>query len=231
MKVGMFRNYVPRLWRWVTLGTERYAGFRTCNRSLGWWCLRLRTGSVHDARFSLFFIDNTSRGFAPSGHHTPHSRRALSLDKKYFPLVPLIPHHASCARPSHSATARPHSVSGHPTLPASRAPHPALRSAASPWQPSTAAPQSALARRCQGVHRATTTPTPLGEGRRRLRHRLPRSAEDTMARGPVCCKCIFQMFYRYVAGVSEICCKRLFKMFHLIQTYIATLFMWMLHMF
>jgi hypothetical protein len=69
-------------------------------------------------------------------------------------------------------------------------PHPTLRSAASPhsaspWQPSTDAPQSALARRCQGVHRAAATPTPLGEGCRRLRHRLPPSAEDTMARGPV----------------------------------------------
>ena len=35
-----------------------------------------------------------------------------------------------------------------------------------------------------------------------------------------------------VAVAAHICCKRLFPMFHLFfQTYVASVFMWMLHMF
>jgi hypothetical protein len=35
----------------------------------------------------------------------------------------------------------------------------------------------------------------------------------------------------YVASVSEAFCKRLFKMFHQFQTYVANVFIWMLHTF
>jgi hypothetical protein len=35
----------------------------------------------------------------------------------------------------------------------------------------------------------------------------------------------------YVASVLEACCKRLFKIFHLLQTYVANVLNWMLHMF
>jgi hypothetical protein len=52
------------------------------------------------------------------------------------------------------------------------------------------------------------------------------------------CKCIskcftcfrpmLQVFHLDVAYVSNICCKRLFKMFHLFQTYVRSVFIWML---
>jgi hypothetical protein len=36
----------------------------------------------------------------------------------------------------------------------------------------------------------------------------------------------------YVAMIIHVCCKRLFTMFHLFfQTYVASVFIWMLHMF
>jgi hypothetical protein len=35
----------------------------------------------------------------------------------------------------------------------------------------------------------------------------------------------------YDASVSEACCKRLFKVFYLFQTYVASVLIWMLHMF
>ena len=64
-----------------------------------------------------------------------------------------------------------------------------------------------------------------------------------------CCKCFTQMFQRYVAMfytdvvkldrdvayvamVIHVYCKLLFSMFHLfVQTYFASVFIWMLHMF
>ena len=108
----------------------------------------------------------------------------------------------SCARPPHSA------------IPA-RLPHPAPRSAAlphyaSPSRPSTVVPQSVLAHRGHGVHRAITTPGPPVEGHRRAKHRLLRSAKDTTTGGPACCKNmfqVFQMFHRYVASVLYGRCK------------------------
>jgi hypothetical protein len=35
----------------------------------------------------------------------------------------------------------------------------------------------------------------------------------------------------YVAMVVHVCCKRLFPMFLFFQTYVAIVFIWMLHMF
>jgi hypothetical protein len=47
----------------------------------------------------------------------------------------------------------------------------------------------------------------------------------------VCFKCV-DVDVAYVATVAHVCCKRLFPMFHLFfQTYVASVFIWMLHMF
>jgi hypothetical protein len=52
-----------------------------------------------------------------------------------------------------------------------------------------------------------------------------------------CCKnglgcCIScKVFQRHVASFSEACCKRLFKILYLFQTYVASLFIGILHMF
>jgi hypothetical protein len=42
--------------------------------------------------------------------------------------------------------------------------------------------------------------------------------------------CYLQVFYLDVAYVSDIYCKCVFKMFHLFQTYVASVFTWMLQL-
>ena len=44
-----------------------------------------------------------------------------------------------------------------------------------------------------------------------------------------CCKKV-DLDVAYVAMAIHVCCKCLLKMFHLLQTYVASVFIWMLHM-
>jgi hypothetical protein len=64
-------------------------------------------------------------------------------------------------------------------------------------RPSTAAPHSALACHGHDVHRATTPPTPPGEGRHRPRHHLLLLAKDTTIGRSV----------SSVSDISDVCCK------------------------
>jgi hypothetical protein len=131
-------------------------------------------------------------------------------------------HSSSLPRPSpyvrlHHARRRHPSLCGHPpprraTLPRhfshllvraaimrhTAIPHHAAihHRAASPPRPSTAAPHSALTCRGHGMHRATTILTPLGEGHRRPRHRLPRLSKDHDRKK--------YMLEAYVSSVSEV---------------------------
>jgi hypothetical protein len=117
----------------------------------------------------------------PSASPNPHRRHDHLLARA--PILRCSRHPSSPSWPSPHV--RTHHVSCRPLCLATR--------------PSTAAPpHSVLAYRGHGVHRVTSTLASPGEGRRRLGHHLPRLTEDTMIGRSAYCKCIFQVFQRYV---------------------------------
>jgi hypothetical protein len=119
-----------------------------------------------------------------------------------------LSHSKKISSSSHSTLAR---LRGHPRVhphlaPGHLTPPPRLHSSCA-RPPHSTSPQSVLACHDHGVHRATVIPTPPGKGCRRPGHHIPRSVEDTTAGGPVCYKCMFQVFHRYVVSVLYECCK------------------------
>jgi hypothetical protein len=117
----------------------------------------------------------------------------------------------------------------------------ALPHSASSSRPSPTAPYSGSRRRDGGAHHVTTTPTPLGEGRRRpshhdreLRHHRP-ELPTAMGRGYAAMPCLRYFRCMFLSGFSGccICCNVHMRM---LQAYVSSVsrvsdvcFIWMLH--
>jgi hypothetical protein len=173
------------------------------------------------------------RASVPSGRLFLGSWISLIPQLSAPSVAPTAYHACSCS----SSTACPTA----PTLaPAPHArPTAAAAAPALPPAPPGYADSTASSRRSAGPWRGsppTLPPAIYGCG-------APMQMVEEAAPGcDACCKCIFQMFQMYVAKayhnvacvaiVVHVCCKRLSPMFHLFfQTYVAIMFIWMLHMF